>query len=54
MCVWWGVVAGMDIHKILRIEDSWVVKQGVICDGRRIPSYDYDFLVKGSYRLVKN
>ena len=36
MCVWWGVVAGMDIHKILRIEDSWVVKQGVICDGRRI------------------
>ena len=48
------VVVEMDIHKMSIIEDSWVAKQGVICDARRIPCYDHDFLVKGSYRLVKN
>ena len=48
------VVVEMDIHKMLSIEDSWVAKQGIICDARIIPCYDHIFLVKGSYRLVKN
>ena len=43
------VVIGMDVHKIPSIEDSGVMKQGVICDDRRIPCYEYDILVKGSY-----